>query len=65
VKYLLILMIAQMPPVQVGPFDDLLACEKAATMVIAARKEVGRFSVASVCVGVKNVAFYYKEPVKK
>ena len=65
-KYLLILLFTGHPAQVVGPFDDLLACEKAATMVRLERVDMGykQNHTGTVCVSNKNYAFKYKEPPK-
>ncbi len=66
-KYLLILLFTGHPATHVGPFDDLLACEKAASMVRAERSGMGYkpTHTGTVCVSTKNYAFKYKEPPKR
>lgn len=61
-KYWLILMLANQPATQLGPFDDLLACEKAQSMIAVVRVEAKRPAAAMACVSTKNYAFKYKEP---
>lgn len=63
-KYLLILMLVNQPATQHGPFDDLLACEKAISMIQVTRAEAKRPQAAMACVSTKNYAFKYKEPKK-
>ena len=61
-KYLLLLMLWNHDPIQLGPFDDLLACEKAASMAYAAAREVGYTKIGTVCLGTKNYAFKLRVP---
>jgi hypothetical protein len=48
-------------PIQLGPFDDLLACEKAASMSYAAAREMGYKKVGTVCVNTKNYTYESKK----
>jgi len=64
-KYLLILFMSNTQPTQIGPFDNLLACEKGANMVYAAAKEIHpKRDIGTVCLSVKAWDFKYKEPPK-
>jgi len=60
-KYFLLLMLWNHDPIQLGPFDDLLACEKAASMSYAAAREMGYKKVGTVCVNTKNYTYESKK----
>ena len=67
-KYILVLFYLSTTNVpamhSVGPFDNLIACEKAASMTEIAALESGMRRPGTVCVGTKDYAFAYKEPKK-
>ena len=65
-KYLLVIFMSNMQPTQLGPFDGLLACEKASSMAYVVAREVHpKRAVGTLCVGVKEANFTFKEPLKK
>lgn len=45
-----------------GPFDGLLACERAASQAQVAAHEAGMRRLGTVCVSQKAPDFRYKEP---
>lgn len=67
-KYLLLLFYLSTPGIpamhSAGPFDGLLACEKAAGQAQAAAHEAGMRRLGTTCVSVKAPDFRYKEPRK-
>ena len=63
-KYLLILMLGGTAPAQIGPFDNILACEKAASQSFVVARELGHLRVGTVCVSTKDPSFKFKEPKK-
>lgn len=62
IKYwLFVVLMGQMQVV--GPFDGLIACEKAATQVVIAVREMGtRKTPGTACLSQKHAKFKYKEP---
>lgn len=65
-KYFLIIFWMSHAPVQFGPFDDLLACEKASSQVRVLSLETQRASAGAVsgCLAVKSYAFTFKDTGK-
>ncbi len=66
-KYLLIVFLHHpTPALVVGPFDNLLACERASSQVMTVRHSMGygRSATGTVCVSLKSPDFKYKEPEK-
>jgi hypothetical protein len=62
IKYWLFIVLAGNMQV-VGPFDGLIACEKAASQVtIVARERARNLNVGTVCLSHKHHEFKYKEP---
>lgn len=63
-KYLLLIFLHGYSPTVVGPFDNLLACERAASQTQAAVHEAGMRRLGTTCVALKSPDFKYKEPGK-
>ena len=64
-KYFLIMFIANMQPSQLGPFDGLLACEKASSIAyVVARGVHPKRTIGTACLSVKEANFTFKEPKK-